>query len=231
MVLPTTSHNPLSLGEMAQLYCRFRPVQQEENRRPRRRYPRRPLAPQPLQQDSVAGLVDGVVALADVPDPVTQDVHLDEGVLFLELRAVTNLGKVGPKRGLYHSCVNVIDKSVRVRRHWLAARADAAAGRADTETDEHEAIIWADPNNRVGLRCRVTETTDCQHNPLLAGPDEDPPASYRLEYEGRRPESASVEYPADAFVELTVQARWLLLKLEESEGLELADSGKAIVFT
>ncbi len=93
---------------------------------------------------------------------------------------------MGPKPGQYWSCVNISRGVIRVWRHWLAARAEAAFGRADDGgDDEEENILWADSHRRVGYRFRVAETTDGRYHPLFAEPaNEEPPVSFRLEYQG-----------------------------------------------
>lgn len=175
----------LTFGQLHNLYSRFRPVVQEENRRARARYP------------SAGGM-----QLND-DDTASITVHLDEGEMFSQLCAVTNMVKTGPRRGLFLSHVNINDGVVRVFRRWLIAR---AAGEG-----EDEPILWTDRYKTVGLKFRVQENVD-QRPALWSEDDEDPPLSYTLVYE-----------------ELLVRTSRLLLNVEKSEDQEVMSTGKAIV--
>jgi len=135
---------------------------------------------------------------------VCQDIHLESHELFSQLCTIANLVKVGPKRGLFLSCVNVGEGILRVWRDWLAQRAK--------EGQEKESeVLWADSKKTVGLRLRVVEReTAPPHPPLRTG--EDPPVSYTLQYE-----------------ELVIKTTQLLLMVEQSIDQEVNHSGKAIV--
>lgn len=146
----------LSFGQLHNLYSRFRPVVQEENRRPRTRYPS-VSAVQPEDDDSAS-----------------IKVSLDDGEMFSQLCTVTNLVKTGPRRGLFLSHVNINDGVVRVFRRWLAARATGEEG-----TDP---ILWTDRNKTVGLKFRVHENVD-ERPAIWSETDEDLPVSYTLVYE------------------------------------------------
>ncbi|KAJ9156425.1 F-box domain-containing protein [Pleurostoma richardsiae] len=182
-----------SLRALNSLYSRFRPVTQEENRRGRLRYP--------TAQSGGAS-----TGLAE--EAVMQDVNLDEGELFSQLCTVTNLVKVGPRRGLFLSHVNVSDGLIRVWRHWLAER---TARGPESGEGEGESILWADTRKNVGLRFRVRENVDATR-PVIVGSDEDVAVRYTLEYQ-----------------ELLVRTSQLLLMVEKSEAQEVTHSGKAIV--
>lgn len=107
---------------------------------------------------------------------VCQDIHLETHELFSQLCTITNLVKVGPKRGLFLSCVNVGEGILRVWRDWLAERAK------DADSKESE-VLWADSKKTVGLRLRVMERETVHVGPPLRT-GEDPAVSYTLQYEG-----------------------------------------------
>lgn len=133
--------------------------------------------------------------------------HLDESALFGQLCTVTNLVKLGPRRGLFLSHVNVGEGVIRVWRDWLASR--AAAGVSDGGE-----VLWADADRDVGIRVGLVEPIDAADSnaPVFVARDEDLPVSYRLEYS-----------------EVLVRSTKLLRMLEKSETQEMTDSGRAIV--
>lgn len=182
----------LTLGQMHGLYSRFRPVVQDENRRGRARYPVAAVASGSAQQQQQEN--------DDRTASVT--VHLDDGEMFSQLCAVTNLVKTGPRRGLFLSHVNVNDGVVRVFRRWLAA---GAAG-------DEDPVLWTDRHKTVGIRFRVQEDNTDARRPALWTDDDDPPVTYNLVYE-----------------ELLIRTSTLLLEVEKSEAQEVASTGKAII--
>ncbi|KAK8051021.1 hypothetical protein PG993_002406 [Apiospora rasikravindrae] len=195
-----------SLAGMNTLYSRFRPVQQEDDRRPRTRYPRRTV---------VEGLEQ---PLEDLP---SHDVHLDAGELFSQLVTVTNLVKVDPKRKIIIDAVNMTDGVIRVWRQWLADQAaaptpsPAAQGQHSAEDSssvlEDSAILWADSKQHCGLRMRVVKTDE--QVPILVAADDEVAVSYKLEFE-----------------ELLIRTNQLLLNVEKSkEHLIVHTAGKAVV--
>ncbi len=193
------------------MYSHFRPVVQEENRRARFRYPTQTQAQSEAGGQSSESQAHPEVELA------SHDIVLDEGELFSQLCTVTNLVKVGPKRGLFYSHVNISDSVVRIWRDWLATQATRVLrdrSRASTSSEPRDDIIlWTNHQTRnVGLRFRVIEREAFPGAPLLVGANEDAPVSYRLQYE-----------------ELLVRTNQLLLAVEQSEAQEVATSGKAIV--
>lgn len=172
------SEDQLSFHELRAIYSRFRPVVQEENRRARSRYPRQQVFAAAVAQEVGSAADAAAEEAAPEPEPASHDVYLDDGELFTQLCTVTNLVKVGPKRGLFLSHVNVSDGLVRVWRDWLSER--AAAGPVE---EGERAVLWADAGKNVGLRFRVVEKADA-HRPVLVAAGEDVPVSYTLEYEG-----------------------------------------------
>jgi hypothetical protein len=133
-------------------------------------------------------------------------VHLDESALFAQLCTVTNLVKLGPRRGLFLSHVNVGEGVIRVWRDWLARRA-----RAGSDGGE---VLWADSERTVGIRVGLVEAVDMgvASLPVFVSSEEDLPVSYRLEYS-----------------EVLVRTSRLLRMLEKSETQEGTSDGKAVV--
>jgi hypothetical protein len=202
---PRLAHDELTLGELGGLYSRFRPVLQDEARRPRARYPRRSSQQQHPSQQQAQLAREAPEPDAELPH---QDIHLEEGESFTQLCTLTNLGKLGPRHGIYLSHVNVSDSVLRVWRDWLSTRAaaDSESGdkatkksRAGTRTGtgtvtEDSAIIWADAKHNVGVRFRVVELLDNAADvPVLRrAEEEDPPVAYRLEYLGKSSQQQQV---------------------------------------
>lgn len=152
----------LSFSQLGQLYSRFRPVVQEENRRARR------------GRQSVS-----VGAAVEDDDTARLTVSLDEGEMFSQLCCVTNMVKGSPRRGLFKSHVNINDGVVRVFRRWLRERASAKG-------DAREDILWTDRQKNVGLRFKVREDVGARAGPAIwtqADEDEDLAVSYELEYQ------------------------------------------------
>lgn len=153
----------LSFAQLGQLYSRFRPVVQEDNRRTRRR------------NLSISG--GGAVEKMD--DTARVNVSLDDAEMFSQLCCVTNMVKGGARRGLFLSHVNINDGVVRVFRRWLRER---ASGKADARED----ILWTDRHRNVGLRFKVRENVGARAGPAIwtqEDEDEDLPVSYELEYQ------------------------------------------------
>lgn len=174
-----------TLAGLKGLYSHFRPVVQEENRRPRLRYPRR-------QQQQANNGEPSTDAADHRP---SEEIFLDEGELFSQLCCTTNLVKVGPKPGFFLSNVNVSDGIMRVWRSWLSdqtnsALSSVASSASSSTTDLHanakrsaqreatrekatespeerlarlaeakaaRTVLWADPERNVGVRFRVTK--------------------------------------------------------------------------
>lgn len=172
---------------------------QEENRRARARYPTATTS-----SSSTGGDGDG-----DDDLTASVSVHLDEGEMFSQLCAVTNMVKTGPRRGLFLSHVNVNDGVVRVFRRWLAAKTSETGAGGDEEP-----ILWTSRHKTVGLKFRVRQNVDARRRPAIwsEAEDEDLPVSYTLVYE-----------------ELLVRTSSLLLEVEKSEAQEVTSTGKAIV--
>jgi hypothetical protein len=237
----------LGLGDLGQMYSRFRPVVQDEARRPRVRYPRRTSHHRQHQQHQHE---DGPAqAVGEVPESArevpSQEIHLEEGESFSQLCTLANLGKLGPRRGIYLSHVNLNDSVIRVWREWLATMADSGPGtHRATEgkgNTNDPAILWADTRHDVGVRFRVVEAADSEvHKPVLRGVHEDAPIAYTLEYLGQSSFSfimTATLHDGDEsrtkltapIKELLVRTRKLLLAMEESEVMQTSNSGNALI--
>lgn len=140
---------------LQKVYSSFRPVMAEENRRTRNRNRER----------------------SPPDDTLTEDIFLDEDKLFSQLCAVTTLVKMGPRRGLFLSHVNMSDAIIRVWRHWLARAAEA-------DSKPQDGIIWVGDDHAIGIRFQVTYGPS-ERMPVITGPDDHPPVFYKLQYEGK----------------------------------------------
>ncbi|KAG0649472.1 hypothetical protein D0Z07_4294 [Hyphodiscus hymeniophilus] len=192
------------LGKLAGLYSHFRPLHPEEDRTPLRPHPVGGWAPGPSNSP-----------IEREAEFVCQNIHLESHELFSQLVVITNLVKVGPKRGLYKSLVRIGEGIIRIFRPWLSERASAFELKGcsiQTEDKEREnRLQWADTSKHVGVRIKVAERLDI-NAPALVRRDEDPPVSYTLQYE-----------------ELVIRTTQLLLMVEQSLDQEVRNSGKAIV--
>lgn len=178
-------------GKLKHLYSRFRPSRTDIGTRGARPHP--------------AGDVHGSrtspgnqVSTSNVekarPDIVTHRVFLDDHELFTQLSITAALVQVGPRRGVFISFIELIDKKTpRVWRNWLAEKAnklrndgnETLKDEIQRAKDESRPIIWADPGKTLGLRARVEESNWRKDAPILVHRDEDQAKSYILELEGR----------------------------------------------
>ena len=165
------------LGKLGSLYSRFRAIKPEEEHRI---FFRHPAGGHP-GQSSLSIVVPEVPSSSNHSEGlVSHNINLDTDEPFSQLCVVTNLVKVGPRRGVFWSFVNVSDGLVRVMRDWLAKRAHPT-GLEDGNTR----TLWLDNRRNVGLRVRVTEKKWRRAVPVLLHRDEDPAVSYFVEYEGK----------------------------------------------
>ena len=121
---------------------------------------------------------------------VTQIISLDAHELFSQLCVSANLVKIGPRRGVFLSCIDLLRKTTpRIWRTWLAEKAkisstsDSALGELQNDRDRTH-VIWVDSQRNVGIRVRVRERRWYQGRPVLMYHDEDEAVSYSLELEG-----------------------------------------------
>jgi hypothetical protein len=118
---------------------------------------------------------------------VCQNIHLESHELFSQLCVITNLVKVGPKRGLFKTCVTIGEGIIRIFRPWLSERSSVFKSTLsqDGEDEEREKRLqWAGTGKHVGLRMKVVER-EHTNAPVLMRRDEDPSVSYTLQYEGK----------------------------------------------
>ena len=122
---------------------------------------------------------------------VKQIINLDAHELFSQLCVSANLVKIGPRRGVFLNCIDLLHKTTpRIWRTWLADKAEKAkiSDLALTELQNHrdcDHVIWVDSQRNVGIRVRVRERRWCHHRPVLMYHDEDEAVSYSLELEGK----------------------------------------------
>jgi hypothetical protein len=163
---PSNQEPPSTLTDLSSLYTSFRPLKPDSDRRAPRAHPAGGWFPPPTLQSK-----------DEDSELVCQDIHLESHELFSQLCTIANLVKVGPKRGLFLSSVNVGEGILRVWRDWLAERAKSGGEEGESE------VLWADSKKTVGLRLRVVEREVVHVGPPLRT-GEDPNVSYTLFYEG-----------------------------------------------
>lgn len=189
------------LGEMRQMYSRFRPNRRELEEGGRR-VVRRP--------GDIPGsrTYPGTAQDKYKGELVKQTVSLEAHELFTQLVAQTNLVKIGPYNGLFSAFVDVEEGVLRVWRKWLG---DNASRGSTTGTDtqnnvgqelgkgkeavrevvgkrldpDDQRILWVSTAKNTGIRFNVKERKLRRDTPILIRNDEDIPVSYDIEYDGR----------------------------------------------
>lgn len=121
-----------------------------------------------------------VVASTEGEDELmTRTVQLESCELFSQLCTSVALVEVGPRRGVFLSCVDILKKkTIRIWRQWLLENSYDPTGKASG------CVIWADQNQNVGLKVRVREIEGKNHVPVLQPQDENQAMSYQLDLEG-----------------------------------------------
>ncbi|KAK7427452.1 hypothetical protein QQZ08_006058 [Neonectria magnoliae] len=152
-----------TLSDLQRLYASYRIVWSEENRRPRRIGARFNSAGRGSKADD---------------DDITVNVDLDEGESFSQLCASAYIVREGPRPSIFVSHYNIEDGVIRVFRKWLAERASQ-----NPPSNESDNILWIDRFKNAGIRFRVNPAAS-RRMPLISGPDDEPPVSYGLVYEG-----------------------------------------------
>ncbi|KAI8931252.1 hypothetical protein NX059_011601 [Plenodomus lindquistii] len=216
------------LGQMYNMYSRFRPHRRDLEAGGRRVLPR---------PGDIPGsrTFPGTVQDKGNGDSVKQTLNLEAHELFTQLVAQTNLVKIGSRTGLFTAFVGVEEGVLRVWREWLrdiaasgqvltnvadqssdvkgkgkAIAEEAAKDRADMQDPR---ILWVSPAKNTGLRIITRERKLRRDAPILIRNDEDMPVSYEIE-----------------FVELVIRTSHILFTLEESMVQEDNASGQAVVF-
>ena len=200
-----TTNEMGQFGKLGALYSRFRPVRPDAER----------MIVRPHPAGDVPGHPSTSTMFSDRPEPhlsgetdlVTHNVSLDADELFTQRCAVLNLVKVGPRRGVFLSCVNLAEAVPRIWRDWLKERANASErnkaflddatrgngginsegigetkGGADDDWDE--SLVWIGKGQNVAFRVRIKEENRRENAPLLLYKDEYPAVSYSMDYEG-----------------------------------------------
>ena len=191
----TRNDNP-GMGELGTLYSQFLPRSKDAESEPRiaRSHPAGDVpgsrtSPTPSSSDTPAQ-----------PDIITRAVSMESHELFSQLCVSASLVQVGPRRGVFLSCVDVLKKTTtRMFRDWLSGKtgksndpdsdipkpsAKGAAGKASFASEESRRLMWVDPENNVGLRVRAHERKWRRDTPILIHQDEDQAISYSLELAG-----------------------------------------------
>lgn len=135
-------------------------------------------------------------------EAVRQTVSLEAHELFSQLCFSVGLVQVGPRRGVFLSNVDAVEKKTfRIWRHWLAEMAKCAEEEAvntsfasesqpiegsENKNGSPDQLIWVDQNKVAGLKVWVTERKWQRDTPILILKDEDHAVSYSLELKGRR---------------------------------------------
>ncbi|KAL8640492.1 MAG: hypothetical protein Q9228_002600 [Teloschistes exilis] len=192
-------------GQLKHLYSRFRPSRADVSARTVRPYPAGDI---PGSRTSPASECSNSTMQNGVADLVTHTVSLDPHELFTQFSVTAALVQIGPRRGVFLSFIDVIDKKTpRVWRDWLAKKAKIPGNeRREYRQDELDPIVWADQGRTLGLKVRVKERQWRKDAPILIHKDEDQSVSYSLDLEERRSEGkamifgsfASATAPGDA---------------------------------
>ncbi|QSZ31839.1 hypothetical protein DSL72_001408 [Monilinia vaccinii-corymbosi] len=185
------------LGKMLSLYSHFKPVQPEAR---------------VVWTQSPAGRIRPGLLPKSEEEFVSQNIDLESYEFFSQLCTTTNLVKVGSKRGLFQSCVNLGEGVLRVFRGWLSDRAEANERHIDTPEERENRLLWADAEKHVGLKLKVLKREE-EAAPIFLGRDEEAPIYYKLQYE-----------------ELVIRTTQLLLNIEDSMAREAEHSGMACTF-
>lgn len=193
------------LGKLSGLYSHFRPVIPELENKAKRTHPAGDVPGHPNSTTWFPGPstefqeVEAENEASEEPGLVSLDVHLESHERFTQLCTIINLVKVGPRRGLFLSSVDISEAVTRVFRDWLSKRASAdlesSPNTADSEFstyvamekdnmtgEQDDGILWFDQKKNVGLRLQVVEKQPAGV-PILIERDEESPISYTLKYE------------------------------------------------
>ncbi|KAL8735205.1 MAG: hypothetical protein Q9166_001081 [cf. Caloplaca sp. 2 TL-2023] len=185
-------HLKVERGQLKHLYSRFRPTRADADTRVVRPHPAGDVPgsrTSPLDQESSSK------AELQQLDLVTHNVSFDAHELFTQLSITAALVQVGPRRGVFLSFIDVVDKRTpRVWREWLAEKAKEGNTGSPTLPDETAEVdnqssstIWVDQGRTMGLKVRVKERKWKGTAPILMHKDEDPAISYSLDLEGKNP--------------------------------------------
>ena len=191
------------LGEMRNIYSRFRPYRRELERGGRR-------VVRPPGDIPGSRTFPGTAQDRFEGETVKQILSLDGHELFTQLVSQSNLVKIGPRNGLFSCFVDVEEGVVRVWREWLrdmalrkntsttSMKREAATyvdkGKEAVRNDNtdrtdvnDESILWVSPLRNTGIRFNIKERKLKRDAPLLVRADEEEmPVSYDIEYDGTK---------------------------------------------
>ncbi|KAL8627451.1 hypothetical protein Q9189_006859 [Teloschistes chrysophthalmus] len=172
-------------GQLKHLYSRFRPSRADVSPRTVRPHPAGDV---PGSRTSPTSECSNSKMQSGAADLVTHTVSLDPHELFTQFSVTAALVQIGPRRGVFLSFIDVIDKKTpRVWRDWLADKAkNPGDERREHQQDELDPIVWADQGRTLGLKVRVIERQWRKDAPILMHKDEDQAVSYSLDLEGER---------------------------------------------
>lgn len=131
-------------------------------------------------------------------------IHLDGGELFGQFCAYSSLVRLGPRRGVFLSTVNVVEPGqgiIRVWRDWLTERCRVDCKDLDAGLNQDEeliqptiecypdlttdrAILWIDYTKTVGLRLKVNDRSPDKRVLSDALDADDEPLFCEMEIEG-----------------------------------------------
>jgi hypothetical protein len=197
------------LGEMYNMYSRYRPHRRDLEAGGRKVKPR---------PGDVRGsrTFPGTVQDRYEGETFKQTLSLEAHELFTQLIAQTNLAKIGP-HNLPTNFVEIEEGVLRVWREWLkdvSARCTAAERAAPDEIVEEVGkgkevvrevveeksnledprILWVTPKKDSGIRFNTRERKLRRNAPILISTDEDLPVTYEIEYDGK-PSNVSIHQP------------------------------------
>jgi hypothetical protein len=189
------ANDPASKGTLRRLYSHFRPTRMDPDPSILRSHPAGDI---PGSRTSEVAESRRQTREAEV---VKQNVSLEAHELFSQLCFSAGLVQIGPRRGVFLSNVDAVEKKTfRIWRNWLAEMAKGAENeKVDTSsTFEPQFVegsrngkgnmyqwVWVDRNKIAGLKLRVREWKLRKDTPILIREDEDQAVSYSLEFEGR----------------------------------------------
>ena len=176
-------------GTLERPYSYFRPTRKDAEPKIHRSHPAGDVP------GSRTSEIANRVRISSEKSAVSQNVSLEAHELFTQLHFLVAVVQTGPRPGLFLSIENLVDKTQRIFRTWLAERAEAiktykkyaSNGVTDELGYEANRILWIDQNKIVGLRLRVEEIKGRKIIPILYRNDEDQAISYSLELEGNLP--------------------------------------------
>lgn len=192
-------------GKLGALYSRFRPVRPDIERKIVRPHPAGDVPGHPGTSSMFPDRSESQSSRDT--DIVTHNVSLDADELFTQRCAVLNLVKTGPRRGVFLSCVEIVEAVTRIWRDWLKERASASEenktfldetiggnGRKSSEEiveakggavdNSDERLVWIGKGQNVAIRVCIRDRKWRRNASVLLYKDEYPAVSYSMDYEG-----------------------------------------------